>query len=988
MKPAQKIVGFVISFTLLVWSVPGAFGFDYEPHNGEWCTTCHDMVNCSTPNIYCVPSTITTTNSGDKTVVFTSSDSQVRGEAPYDGICEVCHTGTNYHRNSPSGDHTHFADQKCTSCHLHGPMVMISRNLCYTCHGGNPGDAPEGNPPMFTSPSGQSHNTHTKINSRGPNPALDCNNCHDTSDYSTFADGKPISTTTVCDICHSPGGTYDGVDDAVIGAKNNWTAGAYSGNNLASGKEKWCAGCHDENPSVMQGISAPNIAGEEGANTNYGIGYGYYKTGHGLETGTYPASGAPGANMQCSECHDSTSSHIDGEHRTYIAASSNYQEGYRLKDVAGGLPMEVPRTDVFTVESDFALCFQCHDSDMYLNTENLTTNFVEGVSNRHRVHLNSGGGNMNKWDSDWDGAVDSTMSCIACHNVHGSPSPRMIRHGELISDPGTTNKVPSIDFQYLTEYTYPALMDSSGGMIRSIGVGPGNVAKNGICVMCHADFVSYSRTPEDLYPPEIIFAYGQIGSNILNVTFSEGVYSDTGESGDLTEGDFTLTDIDDERSISSVSHNAGDDFAILTLSSALDPSLDIGTDLLAAASSASIYDASDNAMGIDTVTISDDIYVPSLSISIPENGASSIALNSELSFTLADSESGVDWSTFSIQLSGNSGYAKSYSELDTSIVSKNGPISSYRVKVKPDTFFGSGETITVTVSVDDFAGNSLVSPVWSFTAAGGPIWETPALVHEPEQFGSPNNLIDGNLATGNSLGSGIPANFDHFVTYQLDSDGDFYSVSGIRSYGGAPGTAGEWEVYVSKDGYTFTQVVDGWSVGSESQWYENNFSASDNVRYLRFNHRHGGAEGSDTAFEFQFKGTPVDNPIEMGNSIPNLSWTGETGYINDGVNPDSGTDPTDFEFRINYTDADNDAPGIIQVWVDTDDNGIYTYSEKFSMTETDSGDTDFTDGKLYTMTITLNNAGDGSLNYRFLATDSIDIAGGDPTDNNIVIVLP
>ena len=141
---------FAAAISLFVHS-PAA-GFDYEPHNGAWCPVCHDMASCSTTNLYCVPSPITTPNSGQKPVVYTVPDSQVRGESPYDGICEACHTLTNYHRNNASGGHTHGTAQQCTSCHQHGPIVMVSRNTCYTCHGGNPGDVPEGDPPMFTSP--------------------------------------------------------------------------------------------------------------------------------------------------------------------------------------------------------------------------------------------------------------------------------------------------------------------------------------------------------------------------------------------------------------------------------------------------------------------------------------------------------------------------------------------------------------------------------------------------------------------------------------------------------------------------------------------------------------------------------------------------------------------------------------------------------------------------------------------------------------------
>ncbi|MBI4801290.1 MAG: hypothetical protein HY796_02090 [Elusimicrobia bacterium] len=60
----------------------------------------------------------------------------------------------------------------------------------------------------------------------------------------------------------------------------------------------------------------------------------------------------------------------------------------------------------------------------------------------------------------------------------------------------------------------------------------------------------------------------------------------------------------------------------------------------------------------------------------------------------------------------------------------------------------------------------------------------------------------------------------------------------------------------------------------------------------------------------------VSNFLNSGNnnanwvfgSPPALSWTGETNYTADGLNPETGDSATDFVYRVKYTDADNDAP--------------------------------------------------------------------------------
>ncbi|NIN34170.1 MAG: hypothetical protein GTO60_03315, partial [Gammaproteobacteria bacterium] len=157
------------------------------------------------------------------------------GDSTYDGVCEVCHTQTNYHTNDPftgtPGDHTHQLGTDCITCHNHlngfGHGVGGGGTNCEECHGHDPGYGGfQGGAGTYAT-----HSTHTENDSddlKGPN--VGCSECHDTGNFPYFksgadgnGDGKyDLSETDVCDSCHSPGGTYDGVDDASIGAKNNW----------------------------------------------------------------------------------------------------------------------------------------------------------------------------------------------------------------------------------------------------------------------------------------------------------------------------------------------------------------------------------------------------------------------------------------------------------------------------------------------------------------------------------------------------------------------------------------------------------------------------------------------------------------------------------------------------------------------------------------------------------------------------------------------
>jgi hypothetical protein len=353
----------------------------------------------------------------------------------------------------------------------------------------------------MASPS-KSHATHFFSN-KGPQLSHDesgCYVCHADGHQQCvgqplFADLLPLSLTDVCDNCHSPDGAYDGVDDPQLGAKANWDNGVYErdGTTIQSGKEKWCAGCHDDEAANSKadstGVSAPNVVGNNDT-------YGFYVTGH---------------KINCLSCHNANKNHIDHEHRTYASWLNNYQAGYRLKSsVTGGEPMIIPRLiylDCDPIENwqYFALCFECHNRNEVLGDDFYDvdhTNFwhnnddMGGIWNAHDLHLQFTSLN---YDSDWDGTADSMESCVTCHNVHGSTTHVMIRHGELISTYGTTDKVPALDFQYIG---CSSLACSVAGKMNMAA--RQFIAENGVCDSCHGAY-PYYRTPYlhvDVLSPE------------------------------------------------------------------------------------------------------------------------------------------------------------------------------------------------------------------------------------------------------------------------------------------------------------------------------------------------------------------------------------------------------------------------------------------------------------------------------------------------------
>ncbi|MDQ7062934.1 MAG: cytochrome c3 family protein [candidate division KSB1 bacterium] len=113
----------------------------YQDHQGMGCLTCHDVHDPQRQNIFIVRNAVDTPNSGTRSVVFTAetgANSFADGDSQYDGICEVCHTATKYHRNDGTGDHSHNAGKNCTQCHTHENQFHFEHPTantdCSNCH--------------------------------------------------------------------------------------------------------------------------------------------------------------------------------------------------------------------------------------------------------------------------------------------------------------------------------------------------------------------------------------------------------------------------------------------------------------------------------------------------------------------------------------------------------------------------------------------------------------------------------------------------------------------------------------------------------------------------------------------------------------------------------------------------------------------------------------------------------------------------------------
>ena len=499
---------------------------DASTHRDQSCAVCHNPHTQEQDHAHgttygkLIRTEVETPGSGTKDVWFTASagsHSFADGDVVYDGICEVCHVSTSYHRNSVEGDHTHHAGEDCTVCHTHPNGFSHGGGgggECGDCHGHDDGWGGG-----TYSGSTVSHSTHTEDDSddlRGPN--IDCDVCHDAADFPYFAsgtdgngDGKyDLSETDVCDVCHSPGGMYDGLNDPAIGAKSNWEDGVYSGYDLVPGKETWCVGCHDDDPAAIDGADAPNVSL-------------FWTAGHGR-----------GA-IQCEDCHDVSLLHIDGEARTYGFNSAYYgpsqsgvayREGYRLSLVGGEVPLMIPANYNITFGYDaglmrdtaFRLCFQCHDPGTIFDDtpgDGIASNFKASLPRppRNYSYAWGSGADVNEHvshilnymgpfaDSDWDSGTngpggmngrDTMTACSSCHNVHGvagiygSTNEVMVRDGTLAGKAG-------YGFSYVIEDVgaggYPQVTSTGATQANSVGAIFRNSTTDNMCggSMCHGE---------------------------------------------------------------------------------------------------------------------------------------------------------------------------------------------------------------------------------------------------------------------------------------------------------------------------------------------------------------------------------------------------------------------------------------------------------------------------------------------------------------------
>jgi hypothetical protein len=446
---------------------------DVDIHNGPKhtaatsCWNCHNHEGEAGSNLSMIPTTITTPNSGDKSVTFTATsgtNSYADGDATYDGVCEVCHTGTDQHRNDGSAGQ-HNAGNTCITCHGHDGGFAGS-GACRDCHASAQGSRRA----ILAELSRPSHHVSWADSVK----TADCEACHDQSQHqqgsvrlkdadggsAIVLTGDPASDsaqaaklTSFCLACHDSDGAggaapfTDGVMPPVIDA-TAWTSGSHNGAPaiagcfgdgtygchasghgsekrkllappdlaptapaLAEEEEGFCFNCHDgDGPAGtdLASLFATSIKWVTAPVGDYDNDL--LNDRHDVQ---YAAQATSGAVIECADCHDPHTASSSQKVKADPDPTDGRTPGDGFLTVTGG--------DYMT-----EWCLDCHDGSFAagITPPDTTLQDIYGTMTGNKADgmAEGTGGASLKSGYGWTTGRNNNMTvpCLSCHDPHAS----------------------------------------------------------------------------------------------------------------------------------------------------------------------------------------------------------------------------------------------------------------------------------------------------------------------------------------------------------------------------------------------------------------------------------------------------------------------------------------------------------------------------------------------------------------------------------------
>ncbi len=401
------------------------------------CSTCHDPharsesfdshTGITDYNLKLIRSAVSTDFVPDvlNPVVFQQTPEHFAfadGNPPYNGVCQACHTQTNYHTNDGTGDYSHFIGTNCTGCHAHqsGFLPSGGGGSCTGCHSavqdngdgvpvggrrGVAGEFPEGNAGLH-------------------------------AHYGADVD-------SACSVCHRVGPHMDGIVE-LIDPDDGSIYSFVNADELNSDPDlsDFCANCHDDDGAQRlaspfdpfgNGNSPPDVATRFLGTLQWDEWYGDFCFGnegtlrkvnshHDISDGDQAWSGA---KIECLNCHGAHNASAD----TPVANPADTTQAWTgvINDFClschyGGIGPEDPGFPSGGIGPDVSgpsIAMRGIDPD------NCTAyNHIDEVWHVDYTWTFSPHGLDSKrgWEG-YSGAPGYELDCTVCHDSHGSYTP-------------------------------------------------------------------------------------------------------------------------------------------------------------------------------------------------------------------------------------------------------------------------------------------------------------------------------------------------------------------------------------------------------------------------------------------------------------------------------------------------------------------------------------------------------------------------------------
>ena len=365
--------------------------------------------------------------------------------APWDGVCQSCHTQTAHHTRDGGASHGHGVGQDCTSCHKHEDGFIAT---CFSCHNASP-------PPGY----GLAPDIASVVES--------------TSFPVTLFGSHLLTSDEDCMVCHTLANHQNGtIDVALVSDPNGdgvlWAS--YRWARVGNLQPDWCLECHNDNNAGLSyaGGSAleawiarlPERRLSEGVNGTMNkkdFYEGMDQPPGPLPNGSYPtyvhAGRSPVGPFGCNYCHAPSAHDVrvpSPDSRCYTCHGNAV--GMRRSTETGadtGVYLESPFHQFtgggfFDVASTHdppllqgsglaSRCRACHDVHRISRQKNPPNGWTRFDPN----DVDPSGRSSTPWlagvtelcqtcHATIDGSHTSGQACRDCHTYHGSTLPKLL----------------------------------------------------------------------------------------------------------------------------------------------------------------------------------------------------------------------------------------------------------------------------------------------------------------------------------------------------------------------------------------------------------------------------------------------------------------------------------------------------------------------------------------------------------------------------------